>query len=798
MRAPALTTLTLTAALFVAPLAAQDWGPWRVLGPFDLGGSEPEAADLPMADELGAVEADGPGLDLSRAFTGRGGERVAWGPLPDDEASRSRRVDVGPIDLGLDAGTRAYIYRKYAAARDEDLDLEFEASGGLRVFWNGRPVLERLGPERPDAAGRALSVVARAGVNHLLVEVRGPSGPGGFRLTGGARAGGGDVNAAIDAGVRFLLDQQQLDGSWATHEGYRAGYTAFAAYTLMKCGLPPGHPAVRRALAFVDARGGDFTYTAACELLARCAAGEGVTQRVRQLVRNLEDWQQSSGLLSYPVHPDGGVRADPDLSNTLYAALALRAAAHAGAKVSPDFWKAVASGTLRNREREHEVSLPDGSVVPAAGFYYWPGAAVTGSMTTAGLGILAIAEQELGRRLSSRDRRELEHARETGLAWLAANMRYDVNPGQDKAHHYFHVYGIERVGSLLGLHQIGGVDWYRAGARYLVEAQDPSGSWRPESELVDTCLALLFLRRATAPQSGKQASLRARSYESGGTAADVVLHAQGDTPLTLFVQGFSKQARAELSWPGEHGAGLHVAHVEYLARPLDAGDGSAQAKVVAEIEADPLRPSGAERFPARVRLPANGTWTVTARVTVWASREGDGLASERAVLESAPLEVEIREVFHDAWLRYPSDPDRNLLVGRDVRVTASSSYGGQLPEQAVDGKLSTRWHCDLADATPWIRIEPKRAFRARRVLLSHAWPRLSHAHAPRPSRVELAVNGDERVLQAEVDPDPLLKTEIDLGKALRIHSLEIRVLASRDRTVGDDAVGFSEIELWAQ
>ena len=52
-----------------------------------------------------------------------------------------------------------------------------------------------------------------------------------------------------------------------------------------------------------------------------------------------------------------------------------------------------------------------------------------------------------------------------------------------------------------------GHDWYREGAEYLIQAQQESGSWpgtgendpnaHGETELIRTCFALLFLKRAT-------------------------------------------------------------------------------------------------------------------------------------------------------------------------------------------------------------------------------------------------------------------------------------------------------------
>ena len=67
-----------------------------------------------------------------------------------------------------------------------------------------------------------------------------------------------------------------------------------------------------------------------------------------------------------------------------------------------------------------------------------------------------------------------------------------------------HLYGIERVGALSGRHEIGGKAWYPRGAEWLVEQQKDSGAWEDETcmrprEVLGTCFALLFLKKATPP-----------------------------------------------------------------------------------------------------------------------------------------------------------------------------------------------------------------------------------------------------------------------------------------------------------
>jgi hypothetical protein len=64
-------------------------------------------------------------------------------------------------------------------------------------------------------------------------------------------------------------------------------------------------------------------------------------------------------------------------------------------------------------------------------------------------------------------------------------------------HDLYFFWSLERVGVIFGADKIGGVDWHTAGARTLLRAQNPDGSWKvsygPE---VDTSFAVLFLCRS--------------------------------------------------------------------------------------------------------------------------------------------------------------------------------------------------------------------------------------------------------------------------------------------------------------
>jgi len=64
----------------------------------------------------------------------------------------------------------------------------------------------------------------------------------------------------------------------------------------------------------------------------------------------------------------------------------------------------------------------------------------------------------------------------------------------------YYLWSLERVGVLYKLHAMDGKDWYAWGEKMLLDNQEPNGSWQVggypgSSPTIDTCFALLFLKR---------------------------------------------------------------------------------------------------------------------------------------------------------------------------------------------------------------------------------------------------------------------------------------------------------------
>ncbi len=94
-----------------------------------------------------------------------------------------------------------------------------------------------------------------------------------------------------------------------------------------------------------------------------------------------------------------------------------------------------------------------------------------------------------------------------GMSWLARNFTVSHNPvsndGANDRNLFYYLYGVERVGRLTGQRLIGGHDWYREGAEFLVDQQNLNGRWSSSqyegSPHITTAFGLLFLSKGRRP-----------------------------------------------------------------------------------------------------------------------------------------------------------------------------------------------------------------------------------------------------------------------------------------------------------
>jgi len=316
------------------------------------------------------------------------------------------------------------------------------------------------------------------------------------------------VKRALDNGCAFLRGSQRADGSWRG-EGrlgeFPAGATALAVLAQINCDVPLDSPELQQGLAWlrkltVDDIGRPAQlYETSLVVMALCAADQPEIdlpriQRFAQLIEQSQIQQgDGSGLWSYQIGEGG--RGGGDASNGQYAILALRDAAALGARVSKVTW-----------ERAHDYWKKNQS--PNGGWGYNPGErGARGSMTVAGLSTIAIttrmlqddADVDAQGRPDCCSQAAPNVSLENGRRWMADNFSVRSNPGHGEWYYYY-LYGLERAGRLSGVRFFGRYDWYRLGARQLIDQQLPGGNWLSSSgterdSILNTSMALMFLSR---------------------------------------------------------------------------------------------------------------------------------------------------------------------------------------------------------------------------------------------------------------------------------------------------------------
>jgi hypothetical protein len=296
------------------------------------------------------------------------------------------------------------------------------------------------------------------------------------------------------------LSQRNDEGHWerTAHETFKhaeGGATALALLSLIYAGEDPRQEPARRSLEWLAAQklSGTYAYGLRAQVLAK-VPGRLYATRLREDVTWLRESMASEGMpfpgsYVYTKHPRGRTHDRYDNSCSQYAVLGVWMAAEAGMRVPMAYWERIGQhwvavqgddGGWGYESRRLEIKPPS-----------------THSMTAAGLAsVFIVLDQRFARRPNAG--KGLVEAIERGLAWFEREaMR--ANPRAQW--HYYYLYGLERVGRACGYKYFGDYDWFREGARWLLENQLPDGSWRGggAQSLYNTSWALLFLCHGRAP-----------------------------------------------------------------------------------------------------------------------------------------------------------------------------------------------------------------------------------------------------------------------------------------------------------
>jgi len=361
------------------------------------------------------------------------------------------------------------------------------------------------------------------------------------------------VDRAIENGLKYLMGQVK-----SLPSDLPKGLTVneLVLWTFVKGGLPRSDPAFRGLLDDMLKRPLALTYCVALQAMVLEELDRvKYHDRIAQCAQALVDGQCQNGQWSYWAVPDNvdsiskpalerdvattdkGKQvpvlrmktrvtkkhpgpATGDNSNTQYAALGLRACHDAGVALPAEvvdraiaWWREAQEAPEEAGKGAPNVATGGGAWLPPAGWGYQKGEAGCGSMTAGAVGGLAIylyiKDGDGGRKASwKRDKDVVE-----GLSWMAKNFSVTVNPGvyhdgsvNTRTALYCYLYALERAGMLFGTEWFGTHEWYPEAANLLLNEQRPDGSWDSSvvdygsiDPIVDTCFAILILRRGTRP-----------------------------------------------------------------------------------------------------------------------------------------------------------------------------------------------------------------------------------------------------------------------------------------------------------
>jgi hypothetical protein len=305
------------------------------------------------------------------------------------------------------------------------------------------------------------------------------------------------IDPAVEAGICYLRGQA----------GKKSGRTSEAngliLLTLVHAGVKAGDPLFDELLKSLLDETLSTTYRVSIQAMAleaidRAAHQKRIFQCAQFLVDNqCKNGQWSYGTPTYAPEPEPETGYEPgtmpkyrvtkqrdgpahgDNSNVQFAVLGLRACHDANILLPAEV---VRKAAVWLRESRCE----------GGGWNYGPkGNPPYGSMTVGAVAGLAICDFILG----------LDRAKDTdlaaGLDWLRARYSVTENPGRNHQHHLYYLWGLERACGATSTAKLGPRDWYVEGAHHLVATQMGDGSWKKNA--LDTCYAILFLKRATKP-----------------------------------------------------------------------------------------------------------------------------------------------------------------------------------------------------------------------------------------------------------------------------------------------------------
>ncbi len=321
----------------------------------------------------------------------------------------------------------------------------------------------------------------------------------------------------LDKGIAWVkgIDVEHLDGM-EKHKTYRVAIAAMALEALHQDGNDGKAAQFAQFLVCNQCDNGEWAYGENIDLPQELKTPKEVVSGGGDPNAKPPDPGKKGGTTAkakIPIncpHRKGGPKGDN--SNTQFAILGLRACADLGSGIPDLTWKDAqkamqdaqdddGSWEYKGKSEKGGKSTKKGGAGRAPEGY--------GSMTASGFCDFVICDHFLGQDWKK------DKGVDRGAKWLGDHFTVTENAKENPAQegfgasfHYYYLYALERAGDLSGTEKFGGHAWYLEGARYLLDHQNPDGSWKDDTEekggkVVDTCFAILFLSRATPTISTK-------------------------------------------------------------------------------------------------------------------------------------------------------------------------------------------------------------------------------------------------------------------------------------------------------
>lgn len=166
------------------------WGPWSSVGAFELTTARLAEARSPELD-LARCGADGPGPDRERDHQDKSSRPVRWSELPPAPGTGGRDgFDTIDLKSGLPPEQHdfvcRYLHRTLTCSAPCKVDVRLGSDDGLRLWLNGRLLIDAPVVRGLDPAAHHLTLDLVAGVNHLFAKITQDQGGFEFALATGA------------------------------------------------------------------------------------------------------------------------------------------------------------------------------------------------------------------------------------------------------------------------------------------------------------------------------------------------------------------------------------------------------------------------------------------------------------------------------------------------------------------------------------------------------------------------------------------------------------------------------------